>query len=369
MDQFKANAGKTVKDQKGGVRVEIGIKQHGRASLDFAAAIAGQIFTLARPVAEAVVKDGFTEDTLAENLDERDQQITFVADQLPCFRVSNLCREWYCDHHGQIAMGAFEEMGDAFESRLELGAVGPTTLDKNPSYQPPPWWTNHWIHRTHGGWDGHPHMGFIYGELVHGYLVSKISSGDIDAQRQALADSLPDVGKGCILEIGCSSGQFTRVLARHFPDADITSCDISIRQLEQAQRTLNEMDARVRLIKCSGEDTGLEASSCDVVVSYAILHEIPVDVTERIFRETYRVLKPGGLAVFGDVPPYEELGKFMQWKVDFGARNEGEPFWRESATLDVRALLMDIGFEKVERFGMTDGPYPFPYVTRARKPV
>lgn len=345
------------------------LRQHGRSSLDFAAGIAGQIFSLSRPVADAVADAGLNEQTLAEDLDERDRQIIAIADTLSGFRASNLCREWYCDHHGQIAMGAFEELGDAFASRIELGAEGPTTLDENSAYEPPPWWTDHWIHRTHGGWDGHPHMGFIYGELIHGYLVSKISSGDIDAQRRALADSLPDGDTGRILEIGCSSGQFTRVLARKFPESDITACDISIRQLEQAQRTLNEMDAEVKLIKCSGEDTGLEAESFDVVVSYAILHEIPADVTARTFQEAYRVLEPGGLAVFGDVPPYEELDKFMQWKADFGARNEGEPFWRESATLDVRRLLETIGYTNIERFGMTEGPYPFPYVTQARKPL
>ena len=344
------------------------LRQYGRASLDLAAEIAGQIGVKARPVAEAVRAAGLDEESLAEDLDSRDQQILDVAGRMAGFRVSNLCRDWYCNNHGQIAIRAFEEMGEVFASGLDQGLRGPTTLDPNPAYQPPSWWTDHWIHRTHGGWDGHPYMGFVYGELIHGYLVSRIASGDIDAQRWALADSLPDIGSGRVLEIGCSSGQFTRVLARRHPDADITACDISIRQLEQAQRTLNEMGATVKLIRCSGEDTGLEADSFDVVASYAILHEIPVDVTTRTFRETYRVLKPGRLAVFGDVPPYEELDKFMQWKTDFGARNEGEPYWRESATLDVRALLQDIGFVEIERFGMTDGPYPFPYVTRARKP-
>lgn len=344
------------------------LRQHGRASLDFAAAIGCQIGTLSQPVAEAAKKAGLNEQTLADDLDERDQQILAVAEKVPGFRVSKLCREWYCINHGLIATEAFEEMGVALTSKLDDALDGPTTLDVKTDFTPEPWWTDHWIHRTHGGWDGHPYMGFIHGQLVHGYLVSQIASGNIDAQRWALADSLPDVECGRILEVGCASGQFTRVLAKKFPRADITACEISIRQLEQAQRSLNEMGAAIKLLRCSGEDTGLEASTFDIVVSYAILHEIPADVTERTFREAFRVLRPGGQAVFGDVPPYEELDKFMQWKADFGARNEGEPFWRESATLDVRKLLETIGYTDIERFGMVEGPYPFPYVTRARKP-
>lgn len=346
------------------------LRQTGRATMDFASDVAGQLSPLSRPVAEAVRAAGLDEQSLADDLDARDEQILDVAVHLSDFRVYNLVRDWYCRKHGLVAIEAFEGLGEAFAAGLdESTADGATSLDPNPNYVPPAWWADHWIHRTHGGWDGHPHMGFIYGELVHGYLVAKLSSGDLDAQRRALADSLPDLSTGRILEVGCSSGQFTRVLARKFPAADITACDISLRQLEHAQRTLNDMGASVKLIKCSSEETGLEPTTIDAVVSYAILHEIPVDVTQATFREAFRVLKPGGVAVFGDVPPYAALDKFMQWRADFNARNEGEPFWRESATLDVRALLEEIGFTDIERFGMNDGPYPFPYVTRARKPA
>lgn len=343
------------------------LHQRGRASLDFAAEIARQLFALARPVAQAVKEEGLSDDALAHDLDERDHQILAIADSMPEFRVSNLCREWYCDHHGQIATHAFEEIEPSISARLMELESGPTTLERRAGFSPPDWWAQNWIHRTQGGWDGHPQMGFIYGELIHKYLVSRTASGNINDQRRALADTLPDLDQGSILEIGCSSGQFTRALARKFPQAQIVACDISIRQLEQAQRALNEMQACVRLISCSGEDTGLASNSFDAVVSYAILHEVPADVTGRIFSEAMRLLRPGGVLVFGDVPPYSELDKFLQWKADFGARNEGEPFWRESALLDVRGLLERIGFEDVKRYGMTSGPYPFPYVTRARK--
>ena len=47
----------------------------------------------------------------------------------------------------------------------EAAAAGPTTLDRNPGQPIPAYWSDHWIHRTHGGWDGHEYMGYIHGAI------------------------------------------------------------------------------------------------------------------------------------------------------------------------------------------------------------
>lgn len=349
--------------------MELKIRQTGRASLDFLAKIGGSLGKLNQDVATKLREAGVSEDKLPDDLDERATMLEDMAAKIPTFQAANACREWYCEHHGQIAIDVFEDNRDEIKSTLLPYEDGPATLEANPDLELPPYWTDNVIHRTFGGWDGHAHMGFIHGEIVHRYLVSKIVSGDIYKHRRDFAQHVGQESYEKILEIGCSSGPFTLALAETFSEAEIWACDLSIRQLEQAKRNLNKAGRAVHFKRCSGAQTGFEAESFDLVTSYAILHELPADQTKFIFEEAFRVLKPGGTLAFADVPPYDKLSKLSQWQVDFGARNEGEPFWRESATLDVEECLASIGMVDIRRYGLSDGDYPFPFVTKAKKPI
>lgn len=348
---------------------ELTLAPRARATLDYAAVLARTIGPAMRSVAVELRAAGLNEDALAVDLDERIGQVEAVAETIPAFQAAQFAREWYGRHHGRLAIEAFEELRDWLVPRLDAAREGPTLLDPNPDQRAPEYWSAHWIHRTQGGWDGHPYMGYIQSALVHRELVAKIMApADIYAQRRAIARRVAAFGGRRILEMGAGNGPFTVALVEACPTAQLVACDPSLRQLEQAQRVLNARGASVRLLRCAGEDTGLPADSFHVVTSYALLHELPAAATAAIFREAWRVLAPGGRLLFVDVPPYAALDKLTQWQVDLAARHEGEPFWREAATLDVTTLLQRLGFVDVARGSPTTGPYPFPYVTEAAKP-
>lgn len=298
------------------------------ASLDHAVQVARSIFPAMGATVAALRKRGLTEKRLADDLDERARQIESVAESIPEFRAAREAREWYGVNHGLIAIQAFEESRRSILPYLEdADAAGATTLERNPSQPIPDYWSSHRIHRTHGGWDGHEHMGYIQGAIVHHGLVARIMApSDVYSQRRAVARDVAALGGGRILEVGCGNGPFTQALAEISPGAEIVACDLSIRQLEQARRVLNLHGARVHLSRSDAAATGVEPESVDVVTSYALLHEIPVDATEAVFREAFRVLAPGGALMFVDVPPFERLSKYAQWSVDHAARYEGEPF-------------------------------------------
>lgn len=354
--------------------LDYNLKQQGRAALDFLTAFGAVTPQLVRKQNEALAGKGLADDAaLADDLDKRAEQIETVLTTVPEFRVGNLFGEWHSEHHARLAKDAYAEIAPALKKEFAAHANGATTLQANPDMAIPKYWL-YPVHRTTGGWDGHPDMGFIHGELVHRYLVGKMpkppAAGskvtDIYSDRRTFAEQAPRRDYARILEIGCSSGPYTEALSQVFPKAEISACDISIAQLEQAQRNGNHDGRAWKLFQADGRATGQPAASYDLVTSYIILHELPVDVIVDILKEAFRVLKPGGDLLFGDVAPYRAMSKLNAWRTDYAATYGGEPFWRGSSTMDMIAVLKDIGFTDVKYQGTT--PTNYPWMTYGRKP-
>jgi len=353
--------------------IDYTLRQHGRATLDFLTSFGPVVGPLIKEQQDALDAAGLNDDTLSDDLDERANQIESVLNKLPAFKTANVIGEWHAEHHARIAAGAFEEIKEDIAFSLEALTKGDTTLAHNPDLEAPQYW-RYPVHRTTGGWDGHRHMGFIHGELVHRYVVGKSAKPpaagsaptDIYTDRRTFAEQAPRRDYTDVVEIGCSSGPYTLKLAEVFPNARITACDISIAQLEQAQRNGNEAGHSWSLFQADGRDTGLDDATCDLFTSYILLHELPVDVIKSILREGFRVLRPGGDLLFGDVAPYSALNKTAVWRTDYMARFGGEPYWRGSSTMDMVSLMKDIGFSDIKYYGMA--PNNYPWVTYGRKP-
>ena len=350
------------------------LKQPGRAALDFLSAFGGVTPALGKKQDDALAAKGLAEDrALPDDLDQRAGRIEEVLGNEPAFRVGNLIGEWHAEHHARIAKEAFIEIEPELRPQFATLAKGRTTLVADPNLPIPKYWM-YPVHRTTGGWDAHPDMGFIHGELVHRYLVGKspkppAAGGavtDIYDDRRSFAAQAPRRDYRKILEIGCSSGPYTESLSQVFPDAEIYACDISIAQLEQARRTGNHDGRAWKLFQADGRNTGQPDASFDLVTSYIILHELPVEVIVDTLKESFRVLKPGGDLLYGDVAPYAAMSKLNAWRTDFLATYGGEPFWRGSSTMDMVGIMNDIGFVDVKY--RATSPSNYPWMTYGRKP-
>ncbi len=349
------------------------LRQHGRATLDFLSSFGGVMGSLLTDQQAALDTAKLNNETLPNDLDERSVEIEAALGKVPAFRAANVIGEWHAEHHARIAAEAFEEIQEDIMPSLDALAEGDTILTPDQDLQVPKYWL-YPVHRTTGGWDGHRHMGFIHAELIYRYVVGKNArapaaggvAGDIFTERKAFAQEAPRRDYEHIVEIGCSSGFYTMQLAEVFPGAMISAYDISIAQLEQAQRNGNALGRAWSLFQGDAQATGLADESCDLFTSFIILHELPVDVIENILREGFRVLKPGGDLMFGDVAPYHTLDKISEWRTDYHARYGGEPYWRGASTTDMVGLLEDIGFVDAKSYGVA--PTNFPWVTHGRKP-
>src|SRR5689334_7058566 len=110
--------------------------------------------------------------------------------------------------------------------------------------------------------------------------------------RPALDQLGPLAGKD-VLDFGCGHGMAAVVLARR--GARVTAFDLSEGYLSEAARRAAANAVRLDLVQADGERLPFADASFDRVWGNAVLHHLDLAVAGR---ELFRVLRPGGVAVF-----------------------------------------------------------------------
>jgi SAM-dependent methyltransferase len=344
------------------------LKQRGRASFDFLTALGRAAGGLAPKVQSEIAERGLSPDSLPDDLDARAAHVEGALADAKAWRTMQLMGEFHARNHGPLAAEAFTEILPDLQPTLDaLDRDGTTTLETPDGFTPPAYHVGVDFHRTTGGWDAFRYAGYVHGELIHKLMVEKLYPGGIFRQRRAVAALAPRRDYADILDMGCSTGHYTLALQETFPNARITGVDCAIRTLEHARRVGNEKGYNWRLILAAAEETGLPDASFDLVTSYILLHELPAGAVAGVFCEAFRVAKPGADMVMSDVTRYAAMDKLAVYRADALATNGGEPWWRQSASLDLKEIAEAAGFVDVKSEGMNGGLYP--WVVTGRKPA
>lgn len=155
-------------------------------------------------------------------------------------------------------------------------------------------------------------------ETVHGleWELRRLPSGQKPRNRRGL-------------EIGCGPGRLLRPMSAHF--GEIHGVDISDEMAARARQRLSHIPhAHVHVARNSNLEM-FAGESFDFVYSYAVFQHIPSrDVVLEYLRETWRVLKPGGImrCQINGLP--ESAARYDTWSgVRIGAA-ELEHFCREN---------------------------------------
>lgn len=104
---------------------------------------------------------------------------------------------------------------------------------------------------------------------------------------------LGDVRGRRLLDLGCGHGMAATVFARR--GAKVTAVDLSAGYLNEAAARARANGARVAWVAADAERLPFANASFDGVWGNAILHHLDL---EAVGRELWRVLRPGGVAVF-----------------------------------------------------------------------
>lgn len=103
-----------------------------------------------------------------------------------------------------------------------------------------------------------------------------------------------------VLEVGCGRGVGVEVLLKRLDAAHVTAFDLDPDMIERARRRLRLYTEKTALSVgdvCEIEQT---AGSFDAVADFGIVHHVPD--WRRALGEIARVLRPGGLLLFEEVP-------------------------------------------------------------------
>jgi SAM-dependent methyltransferase len=349
-----------------------GLKQRGRADFNFLADVARWSGTELQAAAEKDFDRLVSQTELPDGIQHQIRSATKVMEAgSKVYGWDRFYTRFTAEQQYQAALNAYEDGAAEVSAEYEAarGKGGRLVLD--PNVEGPDYWSETEFHLAPGGWEGHERMGF----MIHDYVYDLIfATGGVGAVRpnEKFQDARTTVAAAGrrehyddILELGIGTGRFALSLQSVYPDARITGVDLGRTELEHAQLVAARHGYEWDLHQAACEQLPFEDDSFDMVSAFILLHEVPTPAARRIMQEAFRVCKPGGEIVIGDVAPYKEQTSLFRCVVlDWETENREEPFWRGSLLVDRPGLVEAAGFEQVEEFGAS-----YPWITRGVKPA
>ena len=160
--------------------------------------------------------------------------------------------------------------------------------------------------------------------------------------------NLPGFEPKDILDIGTTVGHNLLPVAAAYPRAQAVGVDVSRPVLRYALARARSLGVEnVRFVQADGADLSRFAdNSFDWVQTAMFLHELSYSSIRAIMRESFRVLRPGGVVLHLEQPQYtKEMSLFEQAMRDWDAFYNNEPFWSTMHEIDLDGFMIEAGFK------------------------
>jgi ubiquinone/menaquinone biosynthesis C-methylase UbiE len=157
--------------------------------------------------------------------------------------------------------------------------------------------------------------------------------------------SFAEMKKGdVVLDIGCGAGLDLYIASQIVgPDGRVIGIDIADEMVEKAKDNMEKVGVtNVDVRRAHSDDIPIEDNSVDVVTSNGIYNLSPDKGA--VFREAYRVLKPGGKIAFSEIVLKRELEVEVRKSIDDWFRCIGGALTEKSFL----TLMKKVGFVNVK---------------------
>ena len=158
-----------------------------------------------------------------------------------------------------------------------------------------------------------------------------------------------------ILDVATGSGRTLKQLRGAFPKEKIIGFDLSGSYLKEASRFISNLEGDlIELVKGNAEELPFQDNSHQAISCVYLFHELPRTVREKVLKEFFRVLEPGGVLVIADSIQENDSPDFIQIMENFH-KSFHEPFYCDYIKEDINSKIREIGFKnlKTKSFFMT----------------
>ncbi|MEM1089066.1 MAG: class I SAM-dependent methyltransferase [Pseudomonadota bacterium] len=240
------------------------------------------------------------------------------------------------------------------ETATQLSEKNSAPLVVDPEMEVPRYVTGIDIHCMPGGYAGRAadndiSTAALYDRGVYLYAMGYVGPTNDDMGRSVcnyITRNMPDFKPTRILDMGCTVGHSTLPYKEYFPDAEVIGIDVAGPQVQYAHARAGGMGLDVSFQQRDAADTGFDPGSFDLIVSHILLHETSSKAMPAIFKECYRLLKPGGLMIHADLPPFDHSDLFSEFILDNETHYNNEPFWGPMRDMDQIELAVKAGFDQ-----------------------
>ncbi len=253
----------------------------------------------------------------------------------------------------ESVIGSIERQLPELEQAIHaLSASSSAAVETDPGFAVPRYVSALDIHCMPGGYASEANstdivQGALYDRGVYLYAMGYMGPDNDDMGRSVcnyIKRNMPGFTPTRILDMGCTVGHSTVPYKELFPAADVTGIDVGGPCVRYAHGRAKALGQDINFLQRSAEDTGFADGSFDLIVSHILLHETSGQAMPRIFRECHRLLKPGGVMIHADLPPFDKVDPFGQFILDNETYYNNEPFWGAMRDKDQIRMAQDAGF-------------------------